>query len=409
MAITRISIGDWMKRYKVDRLLPNGQIEQVTIEANSLETAQQIARTENWSVLRLEPLTSGFGLNRSKRSGVQLSFLSHELKALLEAGLSIIEVLTSLTERESSPAQRDALAELKRSVEQGESLSDAMAKQPQNFPPLYVATIRSGERTGDLPRVIGRYLTYSEQLDELKRKLLSAVTYPALLLGVGSAVVLFLLVYLVPRFSVIYEQVGADLSWPARLLLQWGVWAKENPWLLVALLLAIPLSITMAWRTPSIRASLARQLVSNPWVGRHWRSFNASRYCRSLALLAGGGIPLPEAMRLAGGLLPQPMQTRLAQAIQGIQQGQKLSDALADSQLLTSIALRLLRAGERSSDVPRMLEQAANFHDREMAHLLERLGKLIEPVLMLLIGLLIGGIVVLMYLPIFELAGSLRP
>lgn len=382
---------------------------QELIEADSAQAVQSKARAEGWAALRIEPVPNKLVLIGQRTGKLSLIFLSYELKALLEAGLSLIEVLTALAEREVNPYQRGVLDELKRGVEQGESLSDAMARMPNYFPPLFIATIRSGERTGDLPRVIGRYLSYSEQLDELKRKLLSAITYPVLLLSVGSAVVLFLLIYLVPRFSAIYEQAGSNLSLPARILLQWGVWAKEHPWLLVLGLLCIPLLLVLAGRNEQMRGQIARRLLASRWLGRHWQSFNVSRYCRSLSLLAGGGIPLPEAMRLAGGLLPPPLRDRLELAIDGIRKGQRLSDALATSQLLTPIALRLLRAGERSSDVPRMLEQAADFHDRELAHLLERLGKLIEPLLMLFIGLLIGSIVVLMYLPIFELAGSLRP
>lgn len=398
-----------MAQFKVDKIGPSGQIVQELVEANSPQELQRKAQAEGWTALQIEPVSSWLDLPGRRSSRLSLIFLSHELKALLEAGLSLIEVLTALAEREANPSQRNVLDELKRSVEQGDNLSDAMARMPHHFPPLFIATIRSGERTGELPSVIGRYLSYSEQLDELKRKLISAITYPVLLLSVGSAVVLFLLIYLVPRFSAIYEQTGSNLSLPARLLLQWGVWAKENPWLLTLGLLCIPAFLVLAARNQQVRAQVAQHLLTSRWLGRHWQSFNVSRYCRSLALLAGGGISLPEAMALAGGLLPLPLRARLDQAIAGIRNGQRLSDALATSQLLTPIALRLLRAGERSSDVPRMLEQAADFHDRELAHLLERLAKLIEPLLMLFIGLLIGSIVVLMYLPIFELAGSLRP
>ncbi|SDS21294.1 general secretion pathway protein F [Halopseudomonas litoralis] len=405
----RIFNGESMARYRVDKLLPGGQVTRELLEAESEQALLRRAEEEGWNAIHIHPMGERFSLSFGSFGKPSLMLLSHELKTLLEAGLSLMEVLTALAERESHPAQRAVLEELQHRVRQGESLSDAMSHQPDSFPPLFVATIRSGERTGDLPRVIGRYLDYSGQLDELKRKLLSAITYPILLLVAGTAVVLFLLVYLVPRFSVIYEQVGTDLSLPARTLLQWGVWAKDNPFLLAAGLLAIPILTIAAWRNVAVRARITQSLISSRWVGRHWQSFNVSRYCRSLSLLAGGGIPLPEAMRLAGGLLPALLQERLHLAIERIQHGQRLSDALSGSQLMTPIALRLLRAGERSSDVPSMLEQAADFHDRELAHLFERLSKLIEPLLMLFIGLLIGGIVVMMYLPIFELAGSLRP
>ncbi|MDU9398714.1 type II secretion system F family protein [Pseudomonas sp. zfem003] len=397
-----------MPTYHVDKLVPGGQVSRVSLEADSEQAIQHIAQSEGWTALRIRPVRGGSWLPE-RSSSFSLNLVSHELKTLLEAGLPLIEVLTALMERETNPSNRAVFSELKRCVETGESLSDAFAKQPKVFPPLFVATIRSGERTGDLPRVIGRFLTYSEQLGELRRKLLSAVTYPLLLITVGSAVVMFLLVYLVPRFSAIYEQVDVELSLPARLLLQWGIWAQANPWLLGGGLVAIPCLVVFLIRSSEVRLALSRRLLESRVIGRHWHTFSVSRYCRSLALLSDGGIPLPEAMQLAGGLLPELLQLRLAKAIEGINRGERLSEALSSSSLLTPIALRLLRAGERSSEVPRMLEQAADFHDRELALLLERLAKLAEPLLMLFIGLLIGSIVVLMYLPIFELAGSLRP
>lgn len=396
-----------MPLFQIDKLQADGQLIRVQLEAESELAIQRLARDEGWTPLLIVVVQESSWWPR-RISKLSLSLLSHEMKTLLEAGLPLIEVLTALTEREVNQTHKVVLSEIRRCVENGETLSDALSRQPQVFPPLFVATIRSGERTGDLPRVIGRYLAYSEQLDELKRKLLSAITYPVLLLTVGTAVVMFLLIFLVPRFSAIYEQIDADLSWPAELLLHWGVWAQGHTWTLVCCLLAVPISVISAFRSNRFRTELTRRLLASRFIGHYWHTFSISRYCRSLALLSDGGIPLPEAMRLAGGLLPGLLQQRLAKAIEGIQRGQRLSDALADSLLLTPIALRLLRAGERGSDVPRMLGQAADFHDRELAHVLERLAKLAEPLLMLVIGLLIGSIVVLMYLPIFELAGSLR-
>ncbi|WP_353390241.1 type II secretion system F family protein [Halopseudomonas sabulinigri] len=397
-----------MPKFKVERMYKDGRVEKCTLVAESAAAVNSLARVESWTVLNVtqDAQSVGFSFQPKRPS---LNLLSQELQTLLEAGLSLPEVLAALAERESHALQRIMLQDIQHAVNQGQSLSAAMQLHPDYFAPLYIATIRSGEHTGDLPMVIGRYLRYSEQMDELKRKLLSAITYPTLLLAVGIAVVLFLLIYLVPRFSVIYEQTGSNLSLPATLLLQWGVWSKEHPALLLTGMLSIPALVTVAWRNTNFRHTLATKLFESRLLGRHWRSFNTSRYCRSLALLVGGGIPLTQAMHLASGLLPTLLAESVNQAIEDIKRGRKLSDALAQADLMTPLALRLIRAGERSGDVSRMLERAADFHDRELAHLLERAGKLIEPLLMLFIGLMIGTIVVLMYLPIFELAGSLRP
>ena len=396
-----------MARFVVERMLKSGRVERMECIASSESELARIAQDEGWTLLKATPVGGRRWQLRTKRAP-SLNLLSHELKTLLSAGLSLPEVLAALAEREANHQLKVALQDLHLNVNQGHSLSDAMLRHPRIFPPLYVATIKSGERTGDLPRVIERYLQYSEQMDELKRKLLSAITYPAMLLIVGGAVVLFLLTYLVPRFSVIYEQVGSNLSAPAALLLAWGVWCKQNPLLLVAALVVIAGGIVLAARSREVRAAITSRLQSSVLIGPYWASFNTSRYCRSLALLTGGGIALPNAMQLAGGLLPTASQPAVQRAVASVQRGRSLSDALNDAGLLTPIAVRLIKAGEKSGEVSNMLSQAANFHDRELAHVLERVGKLIEPALMLFIGLVIGSVVVLMYLPIFELAGSLR-
>lgn len=397
-----------MARFQVTQRYPDGRTVQAELEADDEEAVWRRARAEGWTPVALQSTASPASFRFGGGGRFPLTLFGYELKTLLEAGLPITEVLGALQERAGNEVARVVLARLTSRIESGEALSTALAREPEHFPPLFVATIRSGERTGDLPRVIGRYLAYSEQLGELKRQLVSAAVYPGLLLTVGSAVIIFMLIYLVPRFSVIYEQIQGDLSWPARLLLHWGLWAREHTSWLVLGLIALPAAIVSAARQPAVRLWLAERLQQSSLIGRYWRLFGVSRYCRSLALLIGGGIPIPEAMRLAAGVLPLTEQPRLTQAMLAIQQGERLSDALARHNLMSPIVIRLLRAGERSGDVARMLEQAADFHDREMRHLLERLTKVVEPLLMLLIGLAIGGIVVLMYLPIFELAGSLK-
>jgi general secretion pathway protein F len=225
---------------------------------------------------------------------------------------------------------------------------------------------------------------------------------------VGSAVALFLLCFLVPRFARVYEGMEGNLPLASRWLMKWGSFASEH-WLPISLALVIAIAmLPLAATRPQVRQWLGTVLQGNRWIGARLRLMQLSRFYRSLGLLLGGGIPVVKAMQMAGGLLPAGLQPAAQGATLQVTRGRSLSEGLQESGLTTAVALRLLRAGERNGQMADMLEQAATFHDKEIEHWIDRFAKLFEPVLMLLIGVAIGGIVIMLYLPIFELAGSLQ-
>jgi general secretion pathway protein F len=220
-------------------------------------------------------------------------------------------------------------------------------------------------------------------------------------------VVLFLLLYVLPRFAGVFDTLGSELPAASRWLIDFGVWTSAHPAPVALLLLGMPGAAAALWTWPRSRKALRNgveaALLRSPGLGPRLRTVALARLYRGLGLLLSAGVTVLPAMRLLHGVLPGPMSPSLVGASQDVQDGRRLSEALHGHALATPVALRMLRVGESSGSVPAMLERAASFHDEEIARLADIVTRAVNPVLMLVMGVLIGGIVVLMYMPIFTL------
>lgn len=333
---------------------------------------------------------------------------SQQVLALLESGLTLTEVIHTLLAKDASPAHRQVVRQLDDALAQGLNFSTALAQLPAAFPEIYVATVRAAERTGDLAEALTRYIAYQQQFDDIRKKLVSAAIYPAMLLLVGGFVSLFLLGYVVPKFSTVYESAGRELPWTSSALLAFGQFIHRFSLEIIMGATAGALSAYAYLRRPTARASMARGFMRLPWLARQIHAFQLARFYRGLSLLLTSGIALPQAMVMVSGLLGIGATERLQSAREAVESGQSLSAALIQHQLSTPVADSLIKVGERSGQMARMLERTAKFHDEEFSRWVDWASRLLEPLLMLAIGLVIGTVVVLLYVPIFELAGSLR-
>lgn len=378
----------------------------VSISVNAIDetSALALARAQGLAVLSVR---SGRGISLpSFRKTFPLLLFAHELLALLSAGLSLVEVIETMIEKEQRPETRKLLTDVREKLFEGRSFSQTLESYPATFPTLFVATVRAAERTGDLPEALTRYIAYHERIDLVRKKIVSASIYPAVLIGVGGLVTLFLLAYVVPRFAGIYADAGRELPFLSRLLMEWGQMLNEHG--TTALILAvsfIALAIFGFLRAPALFARLAQRI---PSIGERMRVYQIARFYRTLGMLLRGGTPLVPALSMVAGLLPIQMRTSLSAATQHVREGGSISAAMEAEHLTTPVALRMLRVGEKSGDMAEMMERIAVFHDEELARWIDWFTKLFEPLLMAVIGIVIGVIVVLMYLPIFELAGSLQ-
>ncbi|MFK3775512.1 type II secretion system F family protein [Pseudomonas sp. NPDC089406] len=395
-------------RFELKALGRQGVV-QLQVDAEDLDQARRQAENQGLRVLSVrKPGLSLGALPWRRAPAFDLVLFSQELATLLNAGLPLIDALESLAEKAPSGAARKTLEALVRQLYEGRSLSQALAQQPRVFPALYVALVQSSERTGALGDALGRYISYRQRLDLVRQKLVGASVYPLLLLLVGGGVVLFLLGYVVPRFSLVFEGMGTELPWLSRVLMQIGLFlhAQQLP-LGLGTLGAVALLVALR-RNPRVRSWASRQLRRVPALHQRLVMYELARFYRSLGILLQGGIPILTALNMARGLLGSAAAEGLEQASRRVAEGLPLSDALEAGQLVTPVSLRLLRAGEQSGNLGQMLESCADFHDQEIGRWVEWFVKLFEPLLMTFIGLLIGLIVILMYMPIFELASSIH-
>lgn len=393
--------------YEVKALRADAVVALVLDAADEGDARAQ-ASAQGYTVLAVKARQSWQAWTRRRRTGFPLILFSQELLALLNAGLTVVEAIETLAEKESRPDARKTLRQIINDLYEGRTLSYALQRFPADFPALYVSTVRASERTGDLNEAMRRYIAYQTQVDFVRKKVVSASIYPLLLIGAGGLVTVFLMAYVVPRFSRIYEDIGTDLPLMSHLLLQWGLLLQNHAGLVFLLFAALTGTLVHLARQPSTRSWMMRRLWSIPAAGERMRIYQLARFYRTLGMLLSGGIPVVQAIKMVADLLPPALRGDLERAALMINEGRSMSHAMETYRLATPVALRLLRVGERTGRMAEMMERIADFHDEEMARWVDWFTRLFEPLLMALIGVMIGGIVVLMYLPIFELAGSLQ-
>lgn len=395
-------------QFAVRTLAPDLSIASVVIDALDEADARRQAEARGLFVSAVEP-AGGAAARLTRQRGGKLSIVlfSQELLALLNAGLGIVEGLEALLEKEANPASRTVLERLLAGLREGKRFSSVLAGQPSLFPPLYIGIVRAAEGTSDLPRALSRYIEYQQRIDIVRAKIVSASIYPVILLCVGGGVSAFLIGYVVPRFAEVYQGAGRNLPWMSQLLLEWGQFAAGHG-MAILLCAAAAIAALVAGARRMIRnGGITRLLGRLPGIGERARIYELSRLYLTLGMLTEGGITIVNAIETVQPMVSSTLRQALLGARAAIESGRPLSDAFEAHGLTTPISLRMLRVGERTGEMGPMLTQSAAFYDGEISRWIDRFTRTFEPLLMAAIGLVVGAIVVLLYMPIFDLAGDM--
>ena len=390
------------------RAIRRSQSASLVLEAADAAQARLQAESQGYAVVAVKRVGAGRLFASGRASKFPLLQFNQSLLILLEAGLSVVEAIETLAERETRSADRQVLMRVHELLSTGLSLSSALEDQPDVFPPLYVASVRANERTGALAEAIERFIAYRSQAERMRKRIVAASIYPAMIIGVGGLVIAFLLFYVVPRFSQVFLELGDRVPLMSRLLLQWGQFAHAHGLELLLAVVAVIAAVVIALRRPDVQRALALAVQRIPRIGEYVRVYQLARFYRALGMLQQAGIPIVTALDMVTGLLPPSLQPALAAARRDIGQGRSISAAFETHHLTTAVSLRMLRVAERSGRMGEMLERTAGFHDEDISQAIEWFIRLFEPLLMIVIGIIIGVVVLLMYAPIFELAGSLQ-
>jgi general secretion pathway protein F len=395
-------------RFEIKAYKPGGTVEALTLDAENAALASRKAETDGYSVLSVR--ARGIARFGAAERGARfaLALFSQELATLLQAGLPLTEAIETLGHKERSASSRAVLEALAAGLKRGMALSGALESQPGAFPPLYVALVRSSEKSGGLADALLRFVAYERQVDALKHRIINASIYPLIITCVGALVMAFLLFYVMPKFSHVYDERSLRVGFAASILLALGgALEGKLPLALLALAAAAGAAAYVA-RSAHWRARALSGLSRTALFGERLSSFQLARFYRTAGMLLRGGFPVTGAFGLAGELLDPALRARLARAVKDVAEGQSLSAAMETHRLSTPIAARLLSVGEKGGNMGEMMLRIADFHDEETARWIDRFTRLFEPLLMAVIGLLIGAVVLLMYMPIFDLAGSLQ-
>ena len=393
--------------YLVNALSARREVVSLDLKAGSEAGAAEQARELGLTVLSVRP-RSYAGWLRRRRSVFPITLFSVELMTLLEAGLNLVEALQALMEKEARSECQAVLSGIVAAIRRGEPFSQAVAHYPQHFPPLYVATLKAAEQTGDVAEALSRYIAYHEELDRVRKKVVAATIYPAVLSIVGTLVLSFLVFYVVPRFARVYEDMSGKLPFFSEMLNLAGRTVNDHGWVMGAALVAAIVAAILSISHEAFRAWVNSRLWQIPGLGSHMKVYQLARLYRTVGMLLRAGIPVVRSLDMGRDLLAAHLRPHLAQARRLIEEGRLMSAAFMTAGLATPVAARMMAVGERTGDMGEMMGRIARFHDEEISRNIDWFARIFEPVLMAVLGIAVGGIVVIMYMPIFELAGSIQ-
>jgi general secretion pathway protein F len=378
---------------------------QLKLDAATQAEARKQAEQQGLKVLQIKVVNSAFARQKSQ---FPLMLFCQEFRVLLEAGLSMTDVLDTLIQKENSAMNKSSLQQLLSAIQAGQTLSQAMTAQTNIFPSLLIASVSTAETTGNLPEALARYNQYSENVDLLRKRIVSASIYPAIVVSFGLLVFLFLLAYVIPKFSKIYETQVRNISGSTQFILTLGHFSERYLLDVLLALAAIVVLILWAIKQPGVRAKFYEGLWKLPYLGEKVRLYHLTRFYRTFAMLLKSGVTVSAGLTMVGTMLGASLQDNLLKARRLINEGKTFSEAFDSSALTTPVAMRLFRVGEKTGTLERMMEHAASFHEEQMIRWVDKFTKIFEPTLMAIIGLLIGGLVLMMYLPVFDIASGLQ-
>src|SRR3954464_15519207 len=325
-------------RFNIHALDAAQQVVAVRLDAASEAEARETAGNRGLAVFSVEQDGRRRWQPRlARKSAFRSSLFSIELRSLLEAGLNLVEALQTLAEKEPAGERAQVLSGMLAAIHRGEPFSRAVATFPQHFSPLYVATIKASERTGNVKEALSRYIAYQEELDRVKKKVVSASIYPAILMVVGALVITFLMFYVVPRFAQVYEDMAHTLPFFSQLLLNFGSFVGKHGMALASGLLAAGGVCAWMLSRPAVRTALRERLWRLPALGSRMKVYQLARLYRTAGMLMRAGIPAMRALERVEGLLASPLRPQLRQARTLIEQGHPMSAALGTAGLATPV------------------------------------------------------------------------
>jgi type IV pilus assembly protein PilC len=403
-------MAEWTLKYADAR----GAIHQQVAEAASERELRDRFSQQGFLIYSIKPRFEGKSVTGSLRpSGKKINIekfliFNQQFVTLIRAGLPILKALDLLSDRLTDPKLSKHIIGVREEIRNGALLSDAFARQGV-FPPIYVTTVLAGERSGSLGEVLERFITYQKLALSVRKKLLVSLLYPAVLVFLVICLIVFLVTYVVPNFAVLYATMDAQLPAPTRILIAIGTTARNYVLVGFAGLVGLIFGFRYWARTPAGGERVDRFLLKIPVAGEVWLKYQVAQFSRVLGTLLIGGIPLLQALDTAADSLgTQVLKKVLADAVKLVREGQALSGSLRKTKIFPSLSLDMIEVGESTGALPQMLTSVAEFYEEDVSNNVTAALSLIEPVIMIVMGIFVAFVLISLYLPIFSLADSVH-
>jgi type IV pilus assembly protein PilC len=392
---------------------PTGEIVEGVYVADTEARLRHELEEKGLYVLSLQPkhAIAGVSLSLPQRSGVntrEFLVFNQELATLLKAGMPLVQSLDLLKRRVTSPVFKRVLDDVHEKVRSGTALSDAFAAHGDLFPRVYTASLLAGERSGNLDAVLRRFVEYTKIIATVKRKTVSALVYPAILTGLAIVLVSIIVLKVVPAFADFYSSFGADLPVATRVILGISEMVRSQFLLILAAIVGTVLAVFVWVRQPGQKSRFDHLLLGLPMLGPVARKFATSQMARTLATLLGGGLPLVNALDIAAKSVGNQFMARQLDIVSArVREGESFAAALEARRAFPEVAVKMAEVGESTGALQDMLNTVADFYDEEIATTMERFITLVEPVLLVIMGIVIAGLLLALYMPLFQLSSVL--
>lgn len=396
-----------MTLYRVKAATTAGKVVQKQVEAASRVELERMLENEGLFPIEVRQnlLGSLLSARSAKVSASEFLVFNQGLASLLKSGLPVTDAFETLIRVSRNDYLADALADVTHEIRSGQSISDAMKKtHPELFPPLYTASISAGERTGDLIPSIRGYISYIKRTEAVRKKVVSASLYPIVLAVLTVIILGVLFLFAVPSFTRIYSESGAELPLATRMLLVATGALSQYLWVMAAAAVVTAVALKRYFQSERGRKVLDRMKLSLPKIGEIYFGYTTSKFTMTLAMVLNSGITLIEGLEMAMGVLDNTvLEDKLRDVIKDAREGGRVSDAMTRVGLMPELTLMMFGVGERSANLPEVLVDITDFYEQELDHKVGVLTNLIEPVLLIIMGLVVGTTVALLYLPMFML------
>ena len=390
-----------------------GQIVEGVYAAENEARLRHELEEKGLFVLSLQPkgAIAGVSIRLPQRQHIntrEFLIFNQELATLLRAGMPLVQSLDLLRQRVEAPVFRRVLDDVHERVRSGTALSDAFAAQGDLFPRVYTASLLAGERSGNLDAVLRRYVEYTKIIATVKRKTVSALVYPVILITLALVLVGIIVLKVVPAFSDFYTSFGADLPIVTRVIVQISAFIREQFLLVLIVIIAVAVAATAWLQQSGQRARFDRAILKVPMLGQIASKFATSQMARTLATLLGGGLPLVNALDIAAKSIGnQFMASQLDIVGSRVREGASFAASLEERGVFPDVAVKMAEVGESTGALQDMLNTVADFYDEEISTNMERFVTLVEPVLLVVMGIVIAGLLLALYMPLFQLSSVL--